>query len=213
VVLEDREPTRMDVRLYTDAYVVRGWISTYQRRLSDLLNAADPDFLVVEDVALEEFRTGDVIRQAPFAQINLNTVLFAVSEQAVESKPEFRIPKVREQALVIVPPFRITGHIHLPQAAELRHALMGLTGRFLPVTEVTYWSESLREPHTSADMLAVNHARAQIFAPYQEPNVWGDLNEDAVRVSSASLAADAPAEPEAEPASAGVWIGESEDGA
>jgi hypothetical protein len=78
---------------------------------------------------------------------------------------------------------------------------------------VTYWSESLREPHTSADMLAVNHARAQIFAPYQEPNVWGDLNEDAVRVSSASLAADAPAEPDAEPAAAGVWIGESEDGA
>lgn len=200
----------MDVRLYTDAYVVRGWISTYQRRLSDLLNAADPDFLVVEEVSLEEFRSGDLIRKAPFAQINLNTVLFAVSEQTVESKPEFRIPKVREQALVIVPPFRITGHIHLPQAAELRSALMGLTGRFLPVTEVTYWSESLREPQTTADMVAVNHARAQIFAPYEAPNVWGDLDEGAVQVSAAALAADAPPETDAEPAGAGVWIGDSE---
>jgi len=209
-VLEDREPTRMDVRLYTDAYVVRGWISTYQRRLSDLLNAADPDFLVVEEVALEEFRTGDVIRKAPFAQINLNTVLFAVGEQTVESKPEFRIPKVREQALVIVPPFRITGHIHLPQAAELRSALMGLTGRFLPVTEVTYWSEALKEPQTTADMVAVNHARAQIFAPYEEPNVWRGLEGESVQISAESLAADADTEEAAAPAGAGVWISDSE---
>jgi hypothetical protein len=201
----------MDVRLYTDAYVVRGWISTYQRRLSDLLNAADPDFLVVEEVALEEFRTGDVIRRAPFAQINLNTVLFAVSEHQVESKPEFRIPKVPEKALVIVPPFRIAGHIHLPQAVELRNALMGLTGRFLPVTDVTYWSESLHEPQTAADMVAVNHARAQIFAPYEEPNVWRDVDEGSVTVPAGAPPVDAP-ETTAEPAGAGagVWVSDSE---
>lgn len=207
-MLEDREPTRMDVRLYTDAYVVRGWTSTFQRRLSDLLNAADPDFLVLEEVALEEFRTGDVIRRAPYAQINLNTVLFAVSEQAVESKPEFRIPKVPEKALVIVPPFRITGHIHLPTAVELRHALMGLTGRFLPVTEVTYWSETLREPQASAEMIAVNHARAQIFAPYEEPNVWRDVDEGPVQISAEALAADAP--PPEPAAVADGWVIDSE---
>lgn len=209
-VLEDREPTRMDVRLYTDAYVVRGWISTYQRRLSDLLNAADPDFLVVEEVALEEFRTGDVIRRAPFAQINLGTVLFAVSEQQVESKPEFRIPKVPEKALVIVPPFRITGHIHLPQEAELRSALMGLTGRFLPVTDVTYWSDSLREPHTNAEMVAVNHARAQIFAPYEETNVWAGVDDETVRVAEAATAPTATAATEPAGAAAGMWIADSE---
>ena len=205
-MLDDREPTRMDVRLYTDSYVVRGSISTYQRRLSDLLNAADPDFLVVEDVALEEFRTGDLIRKAPFAQINLNTVIFAVSEHAVESKPEFRIPKVREKALVIVPPFRLTGHIHLPQQAELRSALMGLTGRFLPVTEVTYWSETLREPRTDADMVAVNHARAQIFAPYEEPNVWRDVNSETERAEEPATAA---ATVSSAPDEGDLWVADS----
>jgi hypothetical protein len=206
-VLDDREPTRMHVRLYTDSYVVRGWISTYQRRLSDLLNAADPDFLVVEEVALEEFRTGDLIRKAPFAQINLTTVIFAVSEHAVESKPEFRIPKVREKALVIVPPFRLTGHIHLPQQAELRSALMGLTGRFLPVTEATYWSETLREPRTEADMVAVNHARAQIFAPYEEANIWRDVKTEADEAAEPAAAVGAAAAPDAEEAE--LWVADS----
>ncbi|HLO35720.1 MAG TPA: hypothetical protein VK194_06550, partial [Candidatus Deferrimicrobium sp.] len=53
--------------------------------------------------------------------------------------------------------------------------LSELTGRFIPVTDATYWSESVGEARATAQMVAINHARAQILAPYREVDVWGGL--------------------------------------
>jgi hypothetical protein len=82
------------------------------------------------------------------------------------------VAKVPERALIILPPFRLTGRIHLPPEAELRTALMGLTGRFLPVTEASLRTESMRPIRRSLAMVAVNHARAQILAPYEGPDAY-----------------------------------------
>ena len=43
-----------------------------------------------------------------------------------------------------------------------------MTGRFLPLTDATYWSDTSRVPHTDAPMVAFNHARAHILAAVQE---------------------------------------------
>jgi hypothetical protein len=161
--------------LYTDAYVVHGTIRTRQRRVTDILNHADHDFLVISDVTFDEFGSRTQTDQAEFAQVNLGAVLFAVAETPVEPLPELRTPKVAEQALISVPPFRITGRIHLLPERDLREALSELTGRFVPVTEATYWSDVVSEPRTSAQMVAFNHARAQILAPHREVDPWAGL--------------------------------------
>ena len=68
------------------------------------------------------------------------------------------MPKVPEEALIIVPPFRITGRIHLLPERNLVDALGELIGRFVPVTDAAYWSDTVGEARQSATMVAVNHS-------------------------------------------------------
>jgi hypothetical protein len=168
-----------DITLYTDSHLVRGRVRSRLRRLSDILNETEVNYVVVEEVRFEEFGSRALIEHAPYAQINLETVLFAVSSDVIEASPEMRTVKVPETALISLPPFRITGRIHLLPERDLRQALQELHGRFLPVTDATFWSDRLNEARTQAPMLAFNHARAQIMAPYQERDVWAGVSTDA----------------------------------
>src|SRR5918994_594310 len=84
--------------------------------------------------------------------------------------------KMPEEALISVPPFKVTGFIHLMPERSLRDALTELTGAFLPVTAATYWSDVLGEARTTAELVAVNHARAQILAPHRVADPWAGLD-------------------------------------
>lgn len=181
------------ITLVTDAFTVHGTIHTRQRRITDMLNTAEHEFLVIENATFEEFGAAGVAIQADFAQVNLGTVLFGVANEPVEALPELRVSKVQERALISVPPFTITGRIHLMAGRDLRQALDELTGRFLPVTEVLYWSDRLGEARTTVQMVAVNHSRAQILAPYREVDPWAGLD----RSGAAAPAGRGPAAPAA----------------
>ena len=166
------EEQHLAVTLHTDAYVIRGQVASRQRRVTDILNNAERDFLVLTDVVLDEYGAHGGTSRADFAQVNLASVLFAIADAAVESFPEMRTPKVQEEALISLPPFKITGQIHLTPEHNLRDALAQLTGRFVPVTEATYWSDSLGEARTTAPLLAFNHSLAQILAPHRAVDPW-----------------------------------------
>lgn len=175
-------PQPFRLTLYTDSFVIRGSLMTRQRRVTDMLNLADERFLVLADVATDEFGTrGESIR-AEFAQVNLASVLFAVVNEPVEPAPELRTPKMPEEALISVPPFKVTGFIHLMPERSLREALSELTGHFLPVTAATYWSDVLSEARATAELLAVNHERAQILAPHRQADPWAGLDSGAPHV-------------------------------
>lgn len=167
--------TSVQLTLYTDAFVIRGTIETRQRRVSDILNEAHDPFLVLADVTVDEFGPRGGTSTAEHAQINLASVLFAVADTVVEAVPELRTPKVPELAMIAIPPFRVTGSIHLLPERDLGAALRELHGGFLPVTDATYWSDALGEARTTAAIVAVNHARAQILAPHREVDPWAGL--------------------------------------
>ena len=152
--------------LYTDAFVIRGSMPTRQHRLSDILNFADEDFLVLADAELQGLGPHGSRHSSPNAQVNLGAVLFAITTESVDALPELRTPKVAETTLISIPPFSITGLIHLLPERDVRSALQELHGRFVPVTDATYWSDALGEARRTAPMVAVNHARAQILSPY-----------------------------------------------
>jgi hypothetical protein len=174
-------PPSVPLTLYTDAFVIRGSLASRQRRITDMLNLADDRFLVLSDVSSDEFGTrGETIRAA-FAQVNLRAVLFAVADAPVEAAPELRTPKIAEEALISVPPFKVIGRIHLLPERSLEHALSELTGHFLPVTDATFWSDVLGEPRATASLVAVNHERAQILAPHQATDPWAGLDRGAAR--------------------------------
>ena len=160
---------RIAMTLYTDAFVIRGSMPTRQRRLSDVLNLADDDFLVLSDAVLQGLGPHGARHESANAQVNLAAVLFAITTDSVEVLPELRTPKIAETTLISIPPFSITGLIHLLPERDVRAGLQELHGRFVPVTDATYWSDALGEARQTAPMMAVNHARAQILSPYATP--------------------------------------------
>jgi hypothetical protein len=158
--------------LYTDAFVIRGTLRTIARRLSDALNQADEGFFVLEDVTFEAHGAGVQPEHADYAQVNLSTVLFAHEPgDTVATPPELRTVKVAQPALVSLPPFRVVGDIHVLPERDLRDALHELVGRFVPITGATFWSDTLAIPRTTVSMLAFNHERSQILAPYAGPDL------------------------------------------
>jgi len=164
------------VTLVTDAFVVRGTIQTRHRRITDMLNTAERDFLVLEQATFDEFGSTGVAIQTDFAQVNLGAVLFGVADEPVDVTPELRVPKVSERALISIPPFTVIGHIHLMPERDLHEALDELVGRFIPVTDAIYWSDRVGEARTTALVVAVNHSRAQILAPHREVDPWAGLD-------------------------------------
>jgi hypothetical protein len=161
--------------MYTEQLIVRGTIQTMQHRVTDILNQATDPYLVLEDVTLEEYGSADTPTRAEFAQVNLASVLFAVSLTTVEPMRELRTPKVSERALLSVPPFRIVGHVHLLPERGLRASLAELHGAFLPVTDATFWADRVGEARQTVAFVAVNHARAQVFAPFREVDPWAGV--------------------------------------
>jgi hypothetical protein len=179
--------------LYTEMLVVRGTIQTLQHRVTDILNQAAEPHLVLEDVTLEEYGSTDLPIRAEFAQVNLASVLFAVSLTTVEPMRELRTPKVSERALLSVPPFRIVGQVHLMPERSLRDSLSELHGDFIPVTDATFWAERVGETRQTVAFVGVNRARAQVFAPWREVDPWAGVGHSVARAE----------EPESEPPTAG----------
>ncbi|HEY6058446.1 MAG TPA: hypothetical protein VIV06_10460 [Candidatus Limnocylindrales bacterium] len=180
---------RVSMTLYTDAFVVQGVVRTRQRRIIDVLNHAEDEFIVLADVTVDEFGSRGQPLKADFAQVNLSAVLFAVADLPVDPVPELRTPKIPELALISVPPFKIVGRIHLLPERDMREALTELTGRFVPVTDARYWSDLVGEARQTATMIAVNHSRAQILAPFRELDPWAGLDRGAVHAEGAPPAA------------------------
>ena len=167
---------RVELTLYTDALIIHGKVRTRQHRVTDILNLTDAPFLILEDVTVEEYGDRGQPIRTDLAQINLGSVLFAVAYEPVEPSPELRTPKQPAAAIVSVPPFRITGTIHLMAGeATLREALSDLDAPFIPVTDATFWSDQLGEGRKSALLVAVNHKRTQILAQHQEIDPWAGL--------------------------------------
>lgn len=189
----------VQLTLYTDAFIIRGTLLTRQRRVTDILNNAEDGFLVLGDVNSDELGTrGESIR-AEFAQINLAAVLFAVADTKVDTPPELRTPKVAEEAMISVPPFKVTGSIYLMAGHGLREALTELQGTFVPVTGAAFWSDVLGEARQTAELVAVNHNRAQILAPHRVVDPWADVGGGAATTPTAEVAPTDMARPAAPP--------------
>jgi hypothetical protein len=187
----------VNLTLYTDTHIVRASYATRQRRVSDILNESETDFIVVRDASFDDFGTSTQPMRAEYAQINLGAVLFAVVSDHVDPVPELRTPKVAERALISIPPFRVVGSVHILPERNLQESLEELTGRFLPVTDAQFWSDRVGEARQNAAMVAVNHARAQILAPHRETDPWAGLDragEESAVPPAESIATDEPAQ-------------------
>ncbi len=146
-VFRVRRQSRVELTLYTDALITRGFVRTHQRRVTDILNHADQPFLVLEDVTVEELGVRTQPIRSEYAQVNLDSVLFAVANEPVEA--DRRAPNARSSRSRRSSPSRRSASwarsTCCPRSGDLREALTELTGRFIPVTDATFWSDRLGE--------------------------------------------------------------------
>ena len=181
-MLYDTVPLRaIPMTLYTELFVVRGILQTRFHRVTDILNGTEEPSIVLEDVSLEEFGSDAAPATAEFAQVNLSSILFAVSLQTVQAVRELRTPKVAERAFVSIPPFRVMGNIHLLPERNFRDSLAELHQKFVPVTDAVFWSDRERQAPQTAAMVAVNQSRAQILAPFHEAAGWAAIAPEPAR--------------------------------
>ncbi len=149
-------------------------IRSRQRRLTDYLNAADDHFFMVENARITTLASaGSAARVASFAQLNRDTVVFAIpySGEAPDEDEQKRLVMVQKtphQVILNAPPFTIQGSVHLLRETSLRDALLSYRQEFLPLTsaEAVYLPTGQRY---SAGIIIVNRIRIEAFFPSAAP--------------------------------------------
>ena len=143
----------------------------------------DEPFLVLADVTIEEFgsRGRPLTRRLRPGQPRGGPVRRGRHDASSRGR-ELRTPKSPEQAMISIPPFKITGPIHLLPERDLREALTELTGAVHPGDRGDLLvGHGRRGRGRRAHVVAINHSRAQILAPHKEVDPWAGLDTRADR--------------------------------
>jgi len=157
-------PTRSAaVDVYTAAYRVSGKMATRFSRVADIVNQLTSSHLVIEQATVSEYADPAATLGAQQVLVSMDEVLFMVAgESDGAARPEMRIPKRAVRAQLAIPPFRITGNVHIPQGSRPIDGLLNAGDRFLPMTEVTIVSGAYPETGRTADAVAIQRRLAHL---------------------------------------------------
>ncbi|MEO8247393.1 MAG: hypothetical protein ABI622_09780 [Chloroflexota bacterium] len=154
----------VEVDLYTDTYRVSGRVATRFSRVGDIVNQAPAAHLVVEGATISEYGAPTATVAAPQVLVSIDEVLFlVVNGVSATSNPDMRIPKRGVKAQLALPPFRLTGTIHISQGSRPSDGLLNASDRFLPMTDVEIRCATLEGLDRSVGAIAVQRRRAQLL--------------------------------------------------
>lgn len=151
--------------IYTAAYRVSGKMTTRFNRVADIVNQAASTHLIVEEATISEYADPTATVSAMQALVNLDEALLVIAAEAGEagSRADMRIPKRPIRAQIGIPPFRITGAVHVPQGSRPVDGLLNAGDRFLPMTEVTIACGAYPELGRTATAVAFQRVRAHLI--------------------------------------------------
>ena len=155
----------VSIDLYTDAYRVLGKTATRFNRVADIVNQASATHLLIERATISEYADPTATISAMQALVNLDEALLVIAGEAGEaaSRADMRIPKRAVRAQIGVPPFRITGSVHVPQGSRPADGLLNASDRFLPMTEATIACGAHPELGRTAAAVAFQRVRAHLI--------------------------------------------------
>jgi hypothetical protein len=152
------------VDVYTAAYRISGTTATRFSRVADMVNQVSSTHLLVEQATISEHADPAATVSALQALVNLDEVLFVVGgETETAARPEMRIPKRAVRAQVGLPPFRLTGAVHVPQGSRPADGMLNAGDRFLPMTEVTVACGAHPELGRTAPAVALQRRLAHLI--------------------------------------------------
>jgi hypothetical protein len=154
------------VDLYTDSYRISGKASTRFTRVGDIVNLASSSHLSMGEATISEYADPNATISALQCLVNLDEVLMVISSEAesdTEARPEMRIQKRPVRAQVGIPPFRITGTIHISPGSRPADGVLNASDRYMPMTEATIACGSHPELGRTAAAVAFRRERAHII--------------------------------------------------
>ena len=152
------------VDVYTDTYRVSGIVRTPFTRVAEIINQLPAEHLPIERATISEHGEEASSLGAPAALIAIDEILLMVAPQLEGiGRSEMRIEKRKVRALLAVPPFRVTGMVHVPIGSRPVDGLLMAHDRFMTMTEVTM--ASVTHPHLdrAAAAVAMRRDRAHVL--------------------------------------------------
>jgi hypothetical protein len=149
--------------LYTPDYRVSGTVATRFSRVSDILNQLSGSHVKLDQATISEYDDPSGTLAAQQVHVALDEVLLCVAGTTGEARAEMRIPKRAVKAQIAIPPFRLTGTVHIAQGSRPADGLLTASDRFLAMTEVAITCAAHPELGRSAPAVAVQRRRAQVI--------------------------------------------------
>lgn len=157
-------PHVASIDVYTAAYRVSGQTTTRFGRVADIVNQITSTHLIVDHATVSEHADPAATLGALQALVTVDEILFVVAEEApVEGRPEMRIPKRPVRAQVGLPPFRLTGSVHVPPGSRPIDGILNAHDRFLAMTEVTVACGPHPELGRTASAVAIQRTMAHLI--------------------------------------------------
>lgn len=154
----------VSVDVYTATFRVSGIVRTPFARVAEILNQLPSSHLTIEKATVSEHADPNGTLAAPSALVALDEVIVMVAgDTRSEARADMRIEKRPVRALLAIPPFRITGMVHVPIGSRPVDGLLNAHDRFLPMTEVTLTSAAHPQLDRSASVLALRRDRAHLL--------------------------------------------------
>jgi hypothetical protein len=152
------------VDVYTANYRVSGQMATRFSRVADILNQQTSSHLVIEQATVSEYADPTATLGALQVLVTLDEVLFVMAGATDPgARPDMRIPKRAIRAQLVLPPFRLTGMVHVPQGSRPMDGILNASDRFMAMTEVTVVSGAHPELGRTAEAVALQRRLAQLI--------------------------------------------------
>jgi hypothetical protein len=152
------------VDVYTSAYRISGTVRTPFGRVAEILNQLPSTHLAMEQATLSEHAEEASVLGVPSALVALDEILLMIAgELSGEPRAEMRIQKRPIRAQLELPPFRVTGQIHVPIGSRPIDGLLNVVDRFVPMTDVTVSSVAHPQLERTAPAIALRRDRAHVL--------------------------------------------------
>jgi hypothetical protein len=152
------------VDAYTAAFRVSGTIRTRFSRVADMINLQSGSHLTIEQATISEYADPAATLSAPQSLVAIEELLVFVAAEGPDAAPssEMRIAKRPVKAQLAIPPFRLTGTIHVAQGSRPVDGLLNLHERFILMTDVQLASATHPELGRQVTALAMRRDRAHV---------------------------------------------------
>jgi len=160
----------VSVDVYTAAYRVSGSIETRFSRITEILNQLTGAHLEVKRATISEYDDASATIAATSALVLVEEILLMVAGELTGASGEMRVPKRPVRAQLAIPPFRITGTVHIPMGSRPVDGLLLGSDQFMAMTDATITSGSHAELERTAPVLALRRRRAHVLLVADDDN-------------------------------------------